>query len=288
MPTSFREGDRLYLFSVYCGLGESTGAPIHLTDEACKRHDEMYQDMIDQGQNPYTTWNYADREFVRELESIGVTSGWREYVVNTVAKRLFALKKTILDYGDTTEVPAEAAEPAVEAATADMTKNGRKRKGEHLERESALRRLNDDEPPSITAHDPNLHDDMPGLLTDSEPFDHDTEDTEILDERTQENIPDDHELNHLIAEHGDDMEAIVQMIRNDDEDNWNMDDHVPDISDLLPDGNHHHRRGKSFLNLPHGTHSSLGSQRKRRTRRRRVEKRSLESYGQNQTSHRSA
>lgn len=243
MPTSFREGDRLYLFSVYCGLGESRGAPIHLTDEACKRHDEMYQDMLDKGQNPYTTWNYADREFIRELETIGVTTSWREYVVNTVARNLFALKKTILDYGDVTQEPAVAAQPAIEQATADM--------GRQEERRAQIRGRNIRE----------AKQDERRRKTPSRPDEEmkEAEDPELAQQREVENLIHEadnmiHEnefesLDELIAEHGDELEAMVDVVR---------DEEVPDLLDLIPEEDRRHHRGRSFINLPDGT-QVLGS-----------------------------
>ena len=90
----FQKAKRVRLFSEYCGLGHSSGPPRHETDNLCRIHDDAYQEMIDRGENPYTTFNEADRAFLEALDKIAPKSG-REAIIGQVAKGVFNFKSAI-------------------------------------------------------------------------------------------------------------------------------------------------------------------------------------------------
>ena len=87
-----KAGKRVRLFSEYCGLGKSTGAAEHATDQACKEHDEEYQEMIDAGINPYWKWNEADEKFMQKIKKIRPRSN-RERFVRWAAEKVFGFKR---------------------------------------------------------------------------------------------------------------------------------------------------------------------------------------------------
>lgn len=80
-------------FSAYCGLG-GEGPTEHATDELCKQHDEDYQKIMEQDENPYWNYNWADEKFIEGLNKIYAGSA-RERAVN-MASRLFAYGKQTL------------------------------------------------------------------------------------------------------------------------------------------------------------------------------------------------
>ena len=82
------------LFSEYCGLGASSGEPHHYVDQLCQEHDDAYQALLDQGEDPYTHWNDADEDFMHGLRQLQHrTGGLRETVTGLGAMGTFKLKK---------------------------------------------------------------------------------------------------------------------------------------------------------------------------------------------------
>jgi hypothetical protein len=82
-----------HIFSNYCGLG-GDGPTEHAVDRACKKHDEGYQALTDQGINPYWQWNQYDLEFMNDIADIYPES-YREAFIKDVAKSTFTMKKAI-------------------------------------------------------------------------------------------------------------------------------------------------------------------------------------------------
>jgi len=81
-------------FSTYCGLGNETGDTQHKVDALCLAHDQAYEQMLSDGQNPYWSFNQADEDFLVSLQKI-VPSSLKEGVVHK-ASLLFATGKKIL------------------------------------------------------------------------------------------------------------------------------------------------------------------------------------------------
>ena len=82
------------VFSNYCGLGGS-GIPQHQVDEICKKHDENYERIHMNGNNPYWEFNWADQIMIDDLAAILPNSA-REKILKLVASNLWHLKKVIL------------------------------------------------------------------------------------------------------------------------------------------------------------------------------------------------
>lgn len=82
------------LFSEYCGLGKSSGAAEHAVDEACKEHDEAYEEILKQNRNPYFTFNQADEDFIQRVERT-VPESKRESIVQWAALKVFKFKKAV-------------------------------------------------------------------------------------------------------------------------------------------------------------------------------------------------
>lgn len=72
------------------GNGLDKGEPVNQADAAAQRHDQAYQEQLDQGDNPYLKYNHADEAFQKELE--GDTS-----LAGNAANAVFQAKKRILE-----------------------------------------------------------------------------------------------------------------------------------------------------------------------------------------------
>lgn len=76
----------------YLGPGNSLdrGKPVNKADEAAQRHDQEYDKLLGEGDNPYIKYNHADQEFQKELE--GDTS-----LAGNAANAVFQAKKRVLE-----------------------------------------------------------------------------------------------------------------------------------------------------------------------------------------------
>nr|AEM37642.1 VP1 [California sea lion adeno-associated virus 1] len=70
--------------------GLERGEPVNAADAAAQRHDRQYDRILQQGGNPYLTYNHADREFQEELQSDESFGG-------NLGKAVFQAKKRILE-----------------------------------------------------------------------------------------------------------------------------------------------------------------------------------------------
>lgn len=64
-----KKAEFYYLFSNYCGLG-GQGTPLHRVDAICKKHDENYGLIMKAGENPYFTYNWADKVMLEDINAI--------------------------------------------------------------------------------------------------------------------------------------------------------------------------------------------------------------------------
>lgn len=85
------------IFSNYCGPG-GAGIPRHEVDRLCKEHDQDYDTIVQNGDNPYKSKNWADRKFERAVESLA-TKSIRESAIKLASKVYFTYKK--VSYGET-------------------------------------------------------------------------------------------------------------------------------------------------------------------------------------------
>ena len=84
------------LLSNYCGLGGS-GPVQHKIDALCKKHDEMYDDMLKEGRNPYLHFNEADQWMVDELGKIkgDGSQSWKTYILEKIIPGIWKVKAAI-------------------------------------------------------------------------------------------------------------------------------------------------------------------------------------------------
>lgn len=80
------------MFSNYCGLGGS-GPVQHQVDQICKEHDEDYQTILDQGENPYLHYNWADDKMQKRLRRVRTSASIREKMLKTFTTTLWNAKK---------------------------------------------------------------------------------------------------------------------------------------------------------------------------------------------------
>ena len=76
----------------YLGPGNSLdrGEPVNEADAAAQKHDQEYQKLLDQGDNPYLRYNHADQEFQEELKDDASFGG-------NLGKAVFQAKKRVLE-----------------------------------------------------------------------------------------------------------------------------------------------------------------------------------------------
>nr|WRQ19907.1 MAG: cap protein [Adeno-associated virus] len=70
--------------------GPDRGEPVNAADAAAQKHDQAYQQQLDQGDNPYLRYNHADREFQEELSEDTSFGG-------NLGKAVFQAKKRVLE-----------------------------------------------------------------------------------------------------------------------------------------------------------------------------------------------
>lgn len=70
--------------------GPDRGEPVNAADAAAQKHDQAYQEQLDQGDNPYLKYNHADREFQEELSEDTSLGG-------NLGKAVFQAKKRVLE-----------------------------------------------------------------------------------------------------------------------------------------------------------------------------------------------
>lgn len=62
------------IFSEYCGpdisIWKGTGIPRDEIDKLCKKHDDSYSFYLQEGYNPYSSWNKADDDFLKDIKKI--------------------------------------------------------------------------------------------------------------------------------------------------------------------------------------------------------------------------
>lgn len=86
------------IFSNYCGFGGS-GIPQHEADEICQEHDINYGTIQEMGQNPYTSWNWADEMMLTRIRKIMGKSP-KEKAVILGARAFLAAKKAGFPEGE--------------------------------------------------------------------------------------------------------------------------------------------------------------------------------------------
>lgn len=64
------------------------GEPVNKADQAAQKHDQLYDQYIKSGKNPYLYFNKADQEFIEDLESDRSFGGW-------IGKTVFGIKRAI-------------------------------------------------------------------------------------------------------------------------------------------------------------------------------------------------
>lgn len=70
--------------------GPDRGEPVNAADSAAQKHDQAYQEQLDQGDNPYLKYNHADREFQEELSEDTSLGG-------NLGRAVFQAKKRVLE-----------------------------------------------------------------------------------------------------------------------------------------------------------------------------------------------
>lgn len=70
--------------------GPDRGRPVNAADAAAQKHDQAYQEQLDQGDNPYLKYNHADKEFQEELAGDTSFGG-------NLGKAAFQAKKRVLE-----------------------------------------------------------------------------------------------------------------------------------------------------------------------------------------------
>ena len=79
------------LFSNYCGFGGS-GIPQHRVDKICQEHDDDYQIIEAQGQDPYWNFNWADEKMLDAISKVAHPS-FKEKLIREVATMVWHSKK---------------------------------------------------------------------------------------------------------------------------------------------------------------------------------------------------
>lgn len=82
--------------------GPDRGEPVNAADAAARKHDQAYQQQLDQGDNPYLRYNHADREFQEELAGDTSFGG-------NLGKATFQAKKRVLEPFGLVEEAAKTA-----------------------------------------------------------------------------------------------------------------------------------------------------------------------------------
>ena len=115
--------------SNYCGLG-GEGDVKHKVDWICKMHDQDYQAMTDAGENPYWTYNKADKKMMKRLSKIKDPT-LQEKVIKMTAQGVWKLKQKI------TGAKSEWKEQGMNALRGieQAVKNKKRERGEDVEEE---------------------------------------------------------------------------------------------------------------------------------------------------------
>lgn len=88
----------------YCGPGtvDFSKKPVNKLDSLCRQHDLDYQEILESGENPYTTYNWADAKFERAVRKLrGEQRGFASKLVETT----FRAKREILAGDEKMEEP---------------------------------------------------------------------------------------------------------------------------------------------------------------------------------------
>nr|WRQ19905.1 MAG: cap protein [Adeno-associated virus] len=112
--------------------GPDRGEPVNAADAAARKHDQAYQQQLDQGDNPYLRYNHADREFQEELAGDTSFGG-------NLGKAAFQAKKRVLEPLGLVEEPVKTAPAGVKRPLGESpdSSSGIGKKG----RQSSRRRL---------------------------------------------------------------------------------------------------------------------------------------------------
>ena len=70
--------------------GLDKGEPVNAADAAAKKHDEAYNELLQQGENPYISFNHADHQFQKDLAGDTSFGG-------NLARGVFQAKKRVLE-----------------------------------------------------------------------------------------------------------------------------------------------------------------------------------------------
>ena len=84
--------------------GLDKGPPVNDADAAAKRHDEAYNELLEQGDNPYLAYNHADEALQEELASDSSFGG-------NLARGVFQAKKRVLEPLGLVEPPSKKLAP---------------------------------------------------------------------------------------------------------------------------------------------------------------------------------
>ena len=83
------------ILSNYCGFG-GKGVPQHKVDAICKQHDENYDLILKNGDNPYTNWNWADEIMVQQLQELDMTdANAKEQLLKFISETVQTIKHAI-------------------------------------------------------------------------------------------------------------------------------------------------------------------------------------------------
>lgn len=88
----------------YCGPGtvDFSKKPINALDALCREHDLDYQKIIDDGGNPYTSYNWADKKFAKSVETVRTERLHR--LAKYMVRKTFDIKRQLLDEGESSEL----------------------------------------------------------------------------------------------------------------------------------------------------------------------------------------